>query len=339
MLVCEALNGLLSIIEQSGLATPWFFVGLFVASSFFMIWRLEALSSNGFEGTVLGTLVMPYCSGLGNLFFAFLLGQRGSEGAEVLTNCLVNNVTNLTLLIGLPAVLWGLQVIPSAGKKSRKRRKAPDTAPRLNRLSLLLTMFALLFFTGITWAVASDGRIDFADGLVLVGLFLFWQCIHVFEVLKTNVRQNKSFGLMLWVDLCLLLGGAYVMYVSVEWLVNWLTSMESGFVSAAQIGWLSGWLMVLPNGLLAMYYGWKGRSEVVYSSQFGDGHICVPLCIGLFALFHPIAVPVFFKMSMLILGGAAIMHMACIALMGRLPQWIGGLLVLGYGVFLFLGLV
>ena len=31
----------------------------------------------GFEGTVLGTLVMPYCSGMGNLIFAFILGQTG----------------------------------------------------------------------------------------------------------------------------------------------------------------------------------------------------------------------------------------------------------------------
>jgi len=36
--------------------------------------------------------------------------------------------------------------------------------------------------------------LDFQDGLVLIGLFLFWQCFHVFEVMKSNVRQNKSFG-------------------------------------------------------------------------------------------------------------------------------------------------
>ena len=31
--------------------------------------------------------------------------------------------------------------------------------------------------------------------------------------------------------------------------------------------------MVLPNGLLAFYYGWRGNPEVVYTSQVGDGHI------------------------------------------------------------------
>jgi len=46
-----------------------------------MIWRLEAMNASGVEGTVLGTLVMPYCSGLGNLVFAFLLGAKGDMDA------------------------------------------------------------------------------------------------------------------------------------------------------------------------------------------------------------------------------------------------------------------
>ncbi len=63
---------------------------------------------DGIEGTVLGTVVMPYCSGLGNLIFAFVIGLGRGSSKDVLTNCLVNNVTNLTILIGIPAVIWGL---------------------------------------------------------------------------------------------------------------------------------------------------------------------------------------------------------------------------------------
>ena len=56
----------------------------------------------------------------------------------------------------------------------------------MNRLSLLLPLLAALFFTGVTWALARKGRLDRADGMVLVGLFLFWQCVHVFEVMKNK---------------------------------------------------------------------------------------------------------------------------------------------------------
>lgn len=330
------MNLLLSSIQNAGLAEPWFFVVLFLAASFLMVWRLEAMSSRGLEGTVLGTLVMPYCSGLGNIVFAYLLARQGGAGSEVMVNCLVNNVTNLTLLIGLPALIWGMAIIP---ERTGKKKKGNDQAPRLNRLSLLLTLLALIFFTGATWALARDGKLDFADGLVLVGLFLFWQCIHVFEVLKNNVRQKQSLGAMIVIDLALLAVGAYVVYVSTDWLVSWLQTLKTGVFSAKHLGWLSGWLMVLPNALLALYYGWKKQPEVIYSSQAGDGHICIPLCIGMFAIIKPITIPAFFETGVLILGGAALTHFLFVALFGQLPRVIGFLLIGAYGLFLYKGLL
>lgn len=312
-------------------------MALFIAASLLMIWRLESMSDKGFEGTVLGTLVMPYCSGLGNLIFAFLLAKNGGSGTEVMTNCLVNNVTNLTLILGLPAIFWGIAVIPDKGGKKKKTKKN-DSAPQLNRLSLLLTIIAALFFTGATWALARDGRLDFSDGLVLVGIFLFWQCVHVFEVMKNNVRQNKRMSPTLFIDMLLLGIGAFLIYLSIDWLVNWLSAMKTGFISSKQLGWLSGWLMVLPNALLALYYGWRQRPEVIYSSQVGDGHICVPLCVGIFALFRPLAVPAFFDTGVLILGISAAVHLFFVMIFGGLPRLIGLGLIAAYGVFLYYGL-
>jgi len=309
-----------------------------MAASFLMIWRLESMTASGVEGTVLGTLVMPYCSGMGNLIFAFVLGTKGGSGTEVLTNSLVNNVTNMTLLLGLPAVIWGMNVLPAGKAKPAKKKKGGAKANEINRLSLLLTLTAVLFFTGAVWALGGDGRIDFYDGLVLIGLFLFWQCFHVFEVLKTNVRQNKSFSWMLPIDLLLLAAGAYGIYLSTDWLVDWVSGMRTGFVSAKNLGWLSGWLMVLPNALLAFYYGRRGNPEVVYTSQVGDGHISIPLCLGVFALYRPINVPHFFRAGISILLVATVLHFVCIALFGRLPRWMGWLLTATYVVFLCQGL-
>jgi cation:H+ antiporter len=324
-------------MESQGAWAPWLFVALFVAASFLMIWRLEAMSEGGMEGTVLGTLIMPYCSGMGNLIFALVIGRNGGPGAEVMTNSLVNNVTNLTLLIGLPAVIWGMNLLPAARTTNKKQSKV--RTQEINQLSLLLTLTAGLFFTGAVWALARDGRLDFSDGLVLVGLFVFWQCFHVFDVLKSNVRQNKSFGWLLAVDLALLAAGAYAQYVSIDWLVAWLSGKDTGFISAKNLGWLSGWLMVLPNGLLALYYGWRGSPEIVYTSQVGDGHICIPLCVGVFALFHPLNVPGVFQTGIFILLGAMAVHLACVALLGKMPRLLGGALVLAYGAFVYLALL
>ena len=43
------------------------------------------MSQRGVKGTVLGTLFMPYFSGLGNLIFIVVLLQR-TEGPKVLIN-------------------------------------------------------------------------------------------------------------------------------------------------------------------------------------------------------------------------------------------------------------
>jgi len=329
---------LITKIESTGPAAPWLFLALFVAASVLMIWRLEAMSASGFEGTVLGTLVMPYCSGIGNLVFAFLLGRSGGPGAEVMANALVNNVTNMTLILGVPTIIWGLRLMPAEKRKARSGGKGGNKSHELNRLSLLLTLLAVLFFTGAVWALGKDGKLDANDGLVLVGLFFFWQCFQVFDVLKSNVRQSKSFSWSLPVNLALLAVGAYGVYLSTDWLVAWVTKIHTGFISAKYLGWLSGWLMVLPNALLALYYGWRGKPEIIYASQVGDGHICIPLCVGIFALYHPLLVPAFFQTGVLVLLGATAVHFLFVAMFGQLPRMVGLALVASYGWFLYRGL-
>jgi cation:H+ antiporter len=343
------MNIVTDFIASLGLTHPATYLLLFLVASLLMIWRLEAMASHGLEGTALGTLVTPYCSGLGNLIFVFIVARGGGAPGEVMTNCLVNNVTNLTLVLGLPALFWGLQILPAApsggakGKrpsaaKSGKNNKG-DIEHRISRLSLLLTLSAVVFFTGAVWALGRDGKLDFNDGLVLTGLFFFWQCFQVFDVLKHNVRQRASFSALFYVDLLLLLAGAALLYVSLDWLVNWLASQKTGFISAANLGWLSGWLMVLPNALLALWYGRKGRADIVYTSQIGDGHICIPLCLGLFALIKPLPVPAFFELSMILLLGVTAAHFIFVGVFGRLPRWAGGALIGVYGWFLYAGLM
>ncbi len=322
------MNPLPDFIESLGFTSVWTYLALFFIASLLMIWRLEALLDHGLEGTALGTIVMPYCSGLGNLLFVFIIALRHGPPQEVLTNCLVNNVTNLTLVLGLPALVWGLNLRPATkarkGAKSGagKKAAAAETSQRLNRLSLLLTLAAVLFFTGVTWALGLDGRLDRNDGLVLIALFLFWQCFQVFDVLKHNVRERKSFSPLFYFDITVVLAGAYGLYVSIDWLVAWLSARPAGLISAQHLGWLSGGLMVMPNALIAFYYAAKGRADIVYASQVGDGHICIPLCLGISAALQPLPVPGFFQLSLAILLGAALVHILCVAY-GALPRWMG----------------
>ncbi len=327
------VSSLTAVIDQISHAQPLIYLLLFFGGTALMIWRTETMMTRGLEGTALGSLIMPYSSGLGNLIFVFVVASQRHGGREVVVNCLVNNVTNLTLLIGLPAALWGLTVV---GQKKRQRIREKRTQ-EVNRLSLLLTAVAVLFFSGATWALGRDGKLDFGDGLVLIGLFLFWQTFHIYDVMKTNVHARHGVSPLLAVDMILLLVGGFLLVTSLDWLVGWMATLEIPWLRSDQLGWLTGWLMVLPNATLALYFGWKRQADVVYASQIGDGHICIPLCLGLSAVLNPIRLPEIFKTGMILLMGTAIVHLLVLALFGRMPRVLGVVLVVAYGVFLYQG--
>jgi cation:H+ antiporter len=329
----------LSVTQQIPLylANPLVLLALFLLASVMMIWRLHAMETKGFEGTILGTLIMPYCSGFANLIFAFVMSRSGGNGQLVIENSIVNNVTNLTLILGLSAIFCSSAIAPNAGT-NRKAKKQTDFY-RLYRLDLLFTLLALFLFSGTLWALSKDRVVDFYDGLVLVGLFLFWQMLHVFEILKNNVRKNRTLHWSIAIDLLLIAASAYCIYLSVDRLVAWVTTSESRFINVANLGWLSGALMVLPNAFLALYYARAGRQDIVVSSQIGDGHICIPMCIGLYALFDTIQIPDFFQTGIAIILGAGMIHFLSIVLFGRLLRVTGFGLLGVYALFLYKGVV
>jgi cation:H+ antiporter len=97
--------------------------------------------------------------------------------------------------------------------------------------------------------------------------------------------------------------------------------------------------MVVPNAFIALYYGFIGRQDIVVTSQVGDGHICIPMCIGLFALFDNMSIPSFFQIGIYTIAGAAVLHFLFILVMGRLPRLLGVVLLAGYGMFIYTGVV
>ena len=281
---------------------------------------------------------MPYCSGLPNLIFALVMVGTPRGGMVILENCLVNNVTNMTLLLGLPALIWPLEIL--AGPNTRGKRRKASVAQRINRLSLLLTLAAALFFAGGLWALGRDGVLDFGDGVMLVGVFLFWQVFHIYDVSKTNLRQKRSFSWRMGLDVALILMAGFGIYLSVDTLVAWVLRQDSHpWLNMTTLGWVSGFLMVLPNALLAFYYDQTRRADVVYSSQVGDGHICIPMCVGIYALCQGVTLPAGTHLSVMLLLGAIGLHLLVVGFLGRLTRPLGAALVAAYGVFLYKGLL
>jgi cation:H+ antiporter len=319
-------------ISTLGVFAPYSCIALFLLANLLVVWRLEVLSGKGVEGTVLGTIFMPFCSGMGNIVFALVLAMNKGNGDDVLVNCLFNNITNLTLLIGLPVLIWSMASIP------RRKSQAAMREHKVGRLSLSLNLVAALFFSLFVWLLAADGELARMDGFVLLALFGFWQCFHIYDVKKTNLLKKKSYPKTLVIEVLLLLIGGFAVFVSTDWLVQWFQGLESDSTPSRMLGWLSGVLMVLPNALLAFYYGSKDRMDVVYTSQSGDAHICIPLCIGIFAAFRSIPTSDFLQQSLLILMGLCVAHLLFVVTLGRLPRVFAGIFLVAFGYFLWAGL-
>ncbi|MGB0415919.1 MAG: sodium:calcium symporter [Coraliomargarita sp.] len=316
----------------AGLWTPLLLVALFLASSLLIIWRLELMTQRGVEGTVLGTLFMPYFSGLGNLIFVGVVLMRNGPPEEIIENCWTNNITNLCLLLALPALIWGLQLQSNSQSKKAQREST------VNRLSLALTLLAMAFFSGMVWVLGQDGKIDRFDGIALVGTFLFWQCFHIYEVLKENTRAGNGWHPLILIDVALILFGSLITLIAVDGIVDMILGSDQGFFSKNQLGLLTGWLMVLPNAVLAFYYASKQRAAVVYSSQIGDGHICIPLCLGIFAIVETVPVRELFQTGLLMLAGLAALHLICVFTLRRLPKVVALGLLASYSYMLYLQL-
>ncbi|MCG8564629.1 MAG: hypothetical protein MI747_06055 [Desulfobacterales bacterium] len=308
-------------------------LGCFIFFSFLMVARLNAIERNGFEGTIVGTLVMPYFSGFPNLCFAYLIATTTqiNGGALVMENCLTNNVTNLTVVLAVPALIWGLDLL------RRGEKYVNDN--RIQHLSLLLTLTALIFFTASVWVLGRDGTINTNDGFMLVGVFFFWQAFQVFDVLKNNARKQQAIPKRLLFDFAVIAICAWGIFASVEGLLDWINMNMTGAWVMRHLGTISGILMVLPNAFPAFYYAAINRADIAYSSQVGDCHICIPLCIGVFAIFNPLVVPAYFETALFILMGAASGLLILTAFLGRLPRWTGLILLCLYAYFMLEGII
>lgn len=321
--------------DTLGLGHPLTYLVLFLAASLLLVWRLEAMMERGLEGTALGALVMPLCSGLGNLFFVLVARKQGVPPEEVAVNSLANNLTNLLLIVPGVALFVSLSLRAATnaggagkagagkakgGKKKGGGKAEAETRTRLHALALFLTLGAAAAFALIAWALTLDGRLERGDGLALIGLFLLWQGFHLYDVRKHQITQRQELSPWVVLDAVLALGAAWLMLESLDWLVGWLKARPAGSLGAEHLGWVTAWLMVLPNAALAAYYAWRSRADIVYASQAGDGHICIPLCLGLAAALTPFAPPAWFADALLVLAGAAGFHALLVAVFGGLPR-------------------
>ena len=319
-------------ISFFGVFAPGLCVAIFLVASLLAVLRLENLSKQGIEGSVLGTIFMPFFSGVGNIAFAVVLALNLGDGNDILTNCLFHNMTNMTLLIGVPMLIWSMAYLPN----HKAWREVCEF--KIGRLSTELNLVAMFFFALFLWLLAMDGELSKADGWILILLFVFWHCFHIYDVKKTNLLKRKAYPRTLWLDIVILLLCSWAIYISIDYLVAWFQALDPNVMPPRMLGWFSGVLMVLPNALLAIYYGSHRRMDIVYASQVGDAHVCIPFCVGLFVVMRPFQVGEFLLQSLFILMGLFLSHLIFMMMIPKFSRVFAALFIAVFFVFIWLGL-
>jgi len=325
---------------------PFHYLVIFCLVQYVLINRLNSLENRGFEGTEIGTLVMPYCSGVANIIFVYVVAESSLSGVAIIENCVVNNVTNLTFILGMTTFIYPITIVSRSIQKSKSvkkrllnQRKVIKT--KIDQVNLTATTVTLLFFTCVLWALSKDRVLNEMDGLVLLSMFLFFQVHQVLDARKKGLRINRNVitKKYLLVNFMILAMCAYISYLALDELTGWFSQFSEAHFDKNYLGWVSGVLMVIPNALLAVYYAKIDKGEIAYSSQIGDCHICIPLCIALFTFYRDIHIPDFFNTGIMILMLAGVLHLLLIFFRGRLTRPVGLLLITGYIYFLYTGLI
>ncbi|THB77016.1 MAG: sodium:calcium symporter, partial [Desulfobacteraceae bacterium] len=136
---------------------PFHYLVVFCLVQYLLINRLNSLEKKGFEGTEIGTLVMPYCSGVANIIFVYVVAESNLPGIPVIENCVVNNVTNLTFILGVTTLFYPITIVSRSPEerhslKEVMKRRQTMIKTKIDQVNLTGTSITLLFFTGVLWA-------------------------------------------------------------------------------------------------------------------------------------------------------------------------------------------
>jgi len=338
-------------IELLGGIAPLVFLLMYVLGSALMLWRLSAMHQSGGTSGVLGLMLLPFATAFGNILFAWYSAAHGGEAEGVVVSCLTNNLTGVLLLTGIVAFFWKLEVAKESGDGSGEKNQKSEGGDqkRVQKLWILTALIAILFFTCLVWVIGIErgqGRsllqpksntlqLSVSDALILLATFIFWEIIYLIEALKVNKPEKQPVTWRLVLNITLVLIGAVVCGEAAQWLITYAFKGGVGVQKGAPLGIVVGLITAIPNAMVAFYYGWKKKPEIVYGVQATDANVCIPFCLVVFLLMGGKAITLQTDMvlgGLIALLGGVILQIMFLGSVGKIPRPIGALLILMYFV-------
>ncbi len=249
---------------------------------------------------------------------------RAGNGGLALGNVIGSNISNLTLVLGLGALLKPMRV-----RSELIRREVP----------LMIAVTLLL------WAMLSDGMLSRLEGFVLVVAavaYTLFAYISAKRGASPTVATEFDEALLgvprpVWLDWTLVVAGLTSLFVGASILIRGAAVVAAAFgVSQVVIG-----LTIVaigtsfPELATSMASALRGESDVAFGNVVGSNVLNITAVLGVAALIRPFATTGLRPLDLIALVGSALLLLPLLWRGSVLNRWEGAILLVGYAAYLF----
>lgn len=231
-------------------------------------------------------------------------------------NIVGSNIMNILVILGLAAA-----IVPLAVARSTVRIEMP----------FMLAITGILFYEGL------DGKISFADGLVLLAAFVLYMAYLYKMAMKSNADDDlQEAGLPL--GRCLL--GAAGGLVLIIWGSNVTVDAATAIAQYAGLSERFIGLTIvalgtsLPELFTSVTAARRGNADIAIGNIVGSNIFNILFVVGLSSMIIDIPYAAAFNFDTCVALGAALLLWLCVLRTEKLARWCGVLMLACYAAYL-----
>jgi len=249
---------------------------------------------------------------------ASLAAVLADSPAIAVGNVIGSNIANLSLVLGITAMVWPLT--------SSARFLGRDTAVML---AASLGLFALVW----------DNRVTRVEGALLLGVM----AVYLYVLLtrskeKRDIREEFEIAMpstrrALWRGLTMVLAGTGLLILGAKMLVVGAVGVAHHLGVSERVVGLSmvAFGTSLPELATSLVAAVRHQSEIVFGNLIGSNIFNILMILGGTALARPVTAPwADLRIDLLVMLAIAVLAPILLVSGQRISRWQGGLLLLGY---------
>jgi len=275
----------------------------------------------GLSPGLIGLTVVSFGTSAPELLVSITAALKGASDIA-LGNVIGSNISNITLVLGISAIVFPIAL--------------PRSVIKLDYAFTLVV--SILFFI-----LALNGIISLVDGLILLVLLVlinlyFFKSIARIEDDPDDIDLQKLKSTPYYLTVIFILGGIAGLYWGSEMFV------ENAIVIAQQFGISDRVIGVtviaigtsLPELATSLLAALKKQTDIALGNILGSNLMNILAIIGVTAVVKPILVsPVFLTNDFIWMLGFTLILLPMIITKLRISRWEGGVLLLGYLLYLY----